>query len=113
MDAIFSPYITIAANLLVGFLMSKGIVDNSSRQAAYQLINNAIAALLTLIFGIASIYYAHETHKVNVLAKTNSQLITLPSTSSVIMTGQKSTATQLPQTLNIQQTGLPSTPVSA
>ena len=103
MDAIFSPFITIIANLIVGLLMSKGIIDQSSRQQAYQLIDTCLAAALTAVLGIASMYYAHQTHKVNVLGKGTS----ISSNTSLPVTTQPSPTLTTGVVSTPLQTGLP------
>jgi hypothetical protein len=103
MDIVASPVLTIVLNLVATSLVSKGILDASQKEATIQLLNNVIAALMTVLVGGYSIYKMVDLHKHKLTIASQSAT----GSTSVTMTGPNSPVVPPVETAPVSQTGLP------
>lgn len=100
------PIIAALVNMLVGLLVSKGIIDSAHAPLLTMDINNILAALVTLGLGGYSIYKTVDAYKHKVTV--NAQVVSGSQTTTVVPISTpiaESLKTSIPQ-----QTGLPLTP---
>lgn len=55
MDLPLTPIVTVMLNIIASFLVSKGILDNSTKDTFIQLANNIISGIMTIIIAVYSI----------------------------------------------------------
>ena len=106
------PIIAAVVNVIVSLLVSKGIIDSTHAPMLSQEINNVLAALVTLGLGGYSIYKTVEAYKHKVSSNQPVQPVT-PSTPQAVVTEKNTTIPPTSETLTVQQTGLPTSPVTA
>lgn len=97
------PIIAALVNMLVGLLVSKGIIDSAHAQLVTMDINNILAALLTLALGSYSIYKTVDAykHKVTINAQLKNSTVSVP------VVDQINTTDPTPAPAPTSQTGLP------
>lgn len=100
------PLVSAVVNMIVGLLVSKGIIDSSHASLVTMDINNILAAFVTVVLGGYSIYKTVEAykHKVTLTAQLNAGTNTTPVISATSSQTPKQDSPTQPQT------GLPLTP---
>lgn len=98
MDAIASPLITVLANVIADILVSKGIIDSSSKVALIQVMNNSMASAMTLGVAVYSVYKVVELQKHKITMGGQQQFSqpvsqTEPTGQSGLVPGQKNNPT--------------------
>lgn len=97
------PIIAALVNMLVGLLVSKGIIDSAAAPILSMNINNILAAIVTIALGGYSIYKTVDAYK----HKVTTQAHATSSVSTPTVTTNAPSIDMIGTQPSITQTGLP------
>lgn len=72
-DLVLSPMVTVILNILASALVSKGVIDEASRDTLVQLANNILAGLITVVVALFSIHKIVDLKKHEVTSNATTQ----------------------------------------
>jgi hypothetical protein len=105
MDFVASPIFTIIINIIAQGLVSRGILDQSTKDVFVQTVNNTLVATGSAVIGIYSIYKIIELHKHKITITAGQNTVTLSAPADV-------KTPQMPQVPQATPPVIPATPNS-
>lgn len=107
MGRMSNPLLIALLNIAAGILVAHGIIDDTFKDQLITLMDNAIAALMTLGIAVYTIYKSYEAHKHHMTITSTKQV---SSTTGTDITSNSTTTAEIPTNPPApveEQTGLP------
>lgn len=107
MSRLSNPLLIAFLNILAGILVAHGIIDDTFKDQLITLMDNAIAAAMTLGIAVYTIYKSYEAHKHHVSLTTTQQITTTSTPSQTHEVTKMTQQAEMPIVKREEHTGLP------